>query len=255
MCRVSKLTAMPVLLSLYFWRILTLPTCLSHHSTQAEAPKRVQTFKKHYSTAALQRLTGVLQAWNLKTIWDTYWIMHKQTVFLGQAPKICITQKSPSWGKEEARSGGKEEMEVEGRNGAEGENPNQIKTKLDVRGCAEAPEWLQLAVAFMWLMWLRTEDQRARGQICGSLRKCADKSRRRRKMSGSEECTAGASPSFRWPRIIRFLLLSEYFKPFLSNSVELLQHKSSQFPLLIWFGVGIASWVTDLRNSCLYMFT
>lgn len=49
-------------------------------------------------------------------------------------------------------------------------------------------------------------------------------------------------------------LLSDYLKRFLSNSAEMLQHDSSQFPLLIRFGVGVASWVTDLRNSCLYMF-
>lgn len=73
-------------------------------------------------------------------------------------------------------------------------------------------------------------------------------------MSWSEECTAGACLSFRWPCIICFLLLSDYLKRFLSNSAEMLQHDSSQFPLLIRFGVGVASWVTDLRNSCLYMF-
>lgn len=87
------------------------------------------------------------------------------SVFLGLAPNKCITQKSLSRGEEEARSGGKEETEKEQGNGAEGENPNQIKTKLDAQGNAEAPQLLQLAVAFMWLMWLLTEDQRARGRI------------------------------------------------------------------------------------------
>lgn len=87
------------------------------------------------------------------------------SVFLGQDPNKCITQKSLSRGKQEERSGGKEETEKDRRNGAEGENPNQIKTKLDARGSAEAPDRLQLPVAFMWLMWLLTEDQRARGWI------------------------------------------------------------------------------------------
>lgn len=53
------------------------------------------------------------------------------SIFLGQARNKCITQKSLSQGEEEARSGGKEETEKEGRNGAEGENPNQIRTKLN----------------------------------------------------------------------------------------------------------------------------
>lgn len=34
----------------------------------------------------------------------------------------------------------------------------------------------------------------------------------------------------------------------------MLQHDSSQLPLLIWCGVGVASGVADLRNSCLYIF-
>lgn len=161
----------------------------------------------------LQRSAGVLQAWNLKTNWATYSIMHEQTA--SSLDKARINEyhpeiPEPSRGEEEARSGGKEETEKEGRNGAGGENPNQIKIELDARGSAEAPERLQLAVAFMWLMWLLTEDQRARGRIWGSLRKWADKSRGWRKMSGSEECTAGACPPSRWPRIICFLLLTDW---------------------------------------------
>lgn len=45
------------------------------------------------------------------------------------------------------------------------------------------------------------------------------------------------------------------FKHFLTNSAEMLQHDSSQFPLPFCFGVSVAWWVTDRTNSCLYVFT
>lgn len=92
--------------------------------------------------------------------------MHKQTGSSRDEPRINASPRNPSAEARKRRGQeGKEETEKERRNGAEGENPNQIKTKLDVQGRAQAPERSQLAVAFVWLMWLLTEDQRTRGRI------------------------------------------------------------------------------------------
>lgn len=118
-------------------------------------------------------------------------------------------------------------MEKEGGNDAEGETPNQIKTKLDARGSTEAPERLQLAVAFMWLMWLPTEDQRATGQISRSLRKSADKSRgRKKRVEVNSARLEHACPLDDTASFVFCYLLSEYFKPFFYNIAEMLQHKS-----------------------------
>lgn len=156
-----------------------------HTGCERMRPRGSGPLKKCYCTAALQRLAGVLQAWNLKTNWATYWIMHEQTASSWDKPGINVSPRNP-WAKARKRRG----QEGRRRQKKRGETVQRVKIRIKLE-----PNWA-------------IEDQRARGQIWGSLQNCSDKSRGRRKMSGNDKCTAEACLSFRWPRIICFLLLT-----------------------------------------------
>lgn len=160
--------------------------------------------------------------------------MHEQRASAQDKPRINVSPRNPRaearrWGLEQSRhlnsvcvclvffGGG-----VWGR--VEGEIQYSIKTKQDAQSNSEASERLQFTVALMWLMWLFTRDQRDRGR---DLREFAesDKSKGRRKMSGSKGCTAGECLSFCWPHIICILWLISHISS-LSGLVLALQHRS-----------------------------
>lgn len=171
------------------------------------ASQRVRTiffFLKHH-TAVLQKIGGRFSSSELENKFRFLLnYARADSVFSGQAPNKCFTPKSPSWGEEEEARSGTKEADRGWENGAEGESQNSIKTKVDAQGSTQASKWWQCAVALMWLL---TEDQRDRGW---DLREFVEvwSHIKRRKMSGSKECPAGACLSFRWPYIIRILLLT-----------------------------------------------
>lgn len=193
---VAKLTATPVLLSLYFWQIVTLPTCLSHHSMQNFAGLQKEHprgsgpffffFFKNTTQQCFRRSAGVFQVRNLKTNSDSYWIMHEQTASSRDKPRINVSPRNPRAEARRRRRGQERRRQIEG-----GRTERRGKVRIQLK-----PKWMRKAAPRLpsdgsapwhscgYLQRIKeTEDG-----IWGSLWKCGAISRGRRKMSGSKEC-------------------------------------------------------------------